>query len=175
LLAAWLAHSSYERALALAPFRFSLAGGDRLHLVAGAAHGRAAAVDGGSHARAPLGLSACFAGGVRLSRTLREAVGVAVGDLADQLDVPRNRFRHGHPRVSSRLVDGDGRRRKGWISECTNRNTDEVCARRDGEEHRGATVGTEAIAPLIAVLAQAHVLAAATRDLYLGAPVNRLN
>ena len=45
-LAPWLAQSTDERALALAPFRRSLARGDRLHLVASAAHGRPATVDG---------------------------------------------------------------------------------------------------------------------------------
>ena len=41
---------------ALAPFRRSLARGDRSHLVASAAHGWHATLDGGSHARAPLAL-----------------------------------------------------------------------------------------------------------------------
>ena len=43
-----------ERALGHTSFGRSLARSDRLHLVASAAHGGSATVDGGSHARAPL-------------------------------------------------------------------------------------------------------------------------
>jgi len=46
--------NTYERALGRTFFGRSLARGDRLHLVASAAHGGSATVDGGSHARAPL-------------------------------------------------------------------------------------------------------------------------
>ena len=51
-----LALSAYERALAYAHLRCSLACGDRLCVVASAAYGRPAAVDGGARPRAPLGL-----------------------------------------------------------------------------------------------------------------------
>jgi hypothetical protein len=43
-----------ERTLGHTSFGRSVARGDRLHLVASAAHGGSATVDGGSHARAPV-------------------------------------------------------------------------------------------------------------------------
>src|SRR6476659_2621546 len=55
--AAWLAPSTCERFLGHARPRGSLACGDRVYMVASAAHGQPAAVDGGSRSRASLGLT----------------------------------------------------------------------------------------------------------------------